>query len=229
MVNLTSASQHGYCFERSDGQRFGIGATGDAEAYQIEELGWTGAQMRVWGTLSTDVPSYAGRYIAVERLEIISGPATEARNLTPFATVSASSFLPTDRWGQYQPWLATDGVHETAWAEGVAGPGVGEWILLTFPKTIEVHSIGLDVGFDRNADIFAKNNRLKKATVVFSNGEQIELTFSDIRGVQMIPLARAPGANVETTFVKVIIDEIYPGSKYDDTCLAEIEVWGTTQ
>jgi len=229
IVNLPSGSQHTHYFERSDGQRFGIGATEDAVGRQIEELRWTGAQFLVWGTLRTDVPSYAGRYIEVERLEILIGPVTEAINLTPLATVSASSHLRTDRWGQYQPWMAIDGALGTAWVEGVAGSGVGEWIMLTFPGMIEVHSISMDVGYDKNADLFAKNNRIKRVTLIFSSGEQIELGFADRRGMETIPLVRAPGPNIETTYVKVVIEEVFPGWKYDDTCVAEIEVWGRTQ
>jgi hypothetical protein len=47
--------------------------------------------------------------------------------------------------------------------------------------------------------------------------------------MQTVPLVRAPGPNIETTTVQVVIDEVFPGTKYDDTCLAEIEVWGRTK
>jgi hypothetical protein len=190
---------------------------------------WTGARIRVWGKLSTGVPALEARHIEVERLEIMSGPAEEARNLTPFATTRASSQLPTDHGGQYQSWMATDGALETSWVEGIAGPGIGEWIQLTFPGTIEVHAIGMDVGYDRDAAVFNQNNRIKRVTLVFSSGEQVELGFADRQGMQVIPLVRAPGPSIETTYVQVVIDEVFPGTKYDDTCLAEIEVWGTTQ
>jgi hypothetical protein len=33
---------------------------------------------------------------------------------------------------------------------------------------------------------------------------------------------------VRTTYVRLVIDDVYPGSKYDDTCISEIEVWATT-
>ena len=229
IVNLPPGSQHVYYFERSDGQGFGIGGVDDLVGSRIEELRWTGEQFRVWGALRTDVPSYGGRYIAVEYLEAVLAPVAETRNLTPLATVSASSHLRTDRWGQYQPWMATDSRRETAWVEGVAGSGVGEWIELTFPGTIEVYSISLDIGYDKNADVFTKNNRIKRVTLIFSNGERVELGFADRRGMQEIPLVRAPGPNIETTYVRVVIEEVFPGWKYDDTCLAEIQVWGRTK
>ncbi|OFX23033.1 MAG: hypothetical protein A2V77_11265 [Anaeromyxobacter sp. RBG_16_69_14] len=37
--------------------------------------------------------------------------------------------LPDD---QYSPDNATDGREDTAWVEGASGPGVGEWLELTF-------------------------------------------------------------------------------------------------
>jgi hypothetical protein len=226
IVKLPPGSQFGHYFAREDGERFDIGSADADMTQQITEVRWTGAQIRVWGRLFTGVPAMEARHIEVERMEITSGPAEEARNLTPFATPSASSHLATDRGGQYQAWMATDGALETAWVEGMSGPGVGEWIELTFPGTIEVHSVGLDVGYDRDAGIFGKNNRIKKVTLVFSGGEEVELGFADERGVQTIPLVRAPGPNIETTSVRVVIEEVFSGSTYDDTCLAEIEVWG---
>ena len=37
-------------------------------------------------------------------------------------------------------------------------------------------------------------------------------------------MVRGPGPDVETTSVRVISEEVYPGTRYGDTCLAEIEV-----
>jgi hypothetical protein len=158
-----------------------------------------------------------------------SRPARASTDLTRFASVSASSHLRRDRWGRYQPRMAVDGRRSTAWAEGVRGSGVGEWIKLTFREPIEVHSVGLDVGYDSRSDIFYKNNRIKRVTLVFSNGEQLQLGFADRRGMQTIPLVRAPGPNIETMFIKIVIEEVFPGWKYNDTCLAEVVVYGRTK
>ena len=226
VVKLPPGNQFSSYFLRDDGERYDIGTTDDALRQQIDDARWTGAQIQVWGALFTGVPATEARHIEVERIELLSGPAEEPRDLTPFATTSASSHLPTDHGGQYQSWMATDGALETAWVEGVAGPGIGEWFELSFPSTIEVHSIRFDVGYDKDADIFAKNNRIKKVTLVFSSGEAIPVSFADKRGMQTMPLVRAPGPNIETSSIRIVIDEVYPGSAYDDTCLAEIEVLG---
>lgn len=231
IVKLAPGSQFADYFEREDGQRFGISTVTDALRTQLQDGRWTGAQIQVWGQLRTDVPAYGGRDIQVERLVVASGPAQDPRNLSPFAFACASSALPTDQWGQYWAWSAIDGSLETTWAEAgrlghepePSGPGIGEWIMLAFPDTIEVHRIGVDVGFDESANYFAKNNRLKKATIIFSKGEFVELTFDDVRGVQMRDISP-----VRTTYVRLVIDDVYAGSTYDDTCISEIEVWATT-
>jgi hypothetical protein len=231
IVKLPIFTQFDTYFERNDEERFGIEAM-DVDPnirQQIEDYRWTGAPVQVWGRLVTGVPDFEGRQIQVERIDAMSGTEQESRNLAVFATANASSAFPSDRWGTYHAWSAIDGRLDSPWVEGVAGPGVGEWIMLIFPGAVEVWAIGLDVGYDRDDDIFYANNRIKKATFIFSDEEQITLDFSDTRGVQMMHVARAPGPNIETTYIQVVIEEVYPGSRYDDTCLGEIEVWGITQ
>jgi hypothetical protein len=226
LVKLAPGAEYDDYFVRADGQRFGIGSTTQSIQQEIEAMRWTGAQVKVWGELLEDAPDVEGRRIEAERLESVSGSATEPRNLSVFASALASSALAPDEWGTYDVGSAVDSVVETPWVEGVDGPGVGEWLLLTFPGPIELERMGFVVGYDRTETTFANNNRLKKALLSFSNGEQMELAFSDTRGVQTIPLVRAGGAAVLTSSVKVTILEVYPGSRYDDTCIGEIEAWG---
>ena len=229
IVKFSHGSQFDDCFERDDGGRWGIEANDAATKQRIEAFRWTGARVQVWGRLIDNIPDVNGRQILVERIEAMSEPEYDARNLALFATASASSVLPSDRWGTYHAWSAIDGRLDSPWTEGVAGPGIGESVTLTFPGTIEVWGVGLDVGYDRDADLFRANNRIKRALLIFSSGEQVEVTFSDERGMQMIALARAPGPSIETTYIKIIIQEVYPGTRYDDTCLGEIQVLGKTK
>jgi hypothetical protein len=93
---------------------------------QIQDAQWTGAQVRVWGQLHTCVPSTEARHIDAGRVEAVSGSSAEARNLSPFASPSASSALPSDRGGTYHAFSAIDGLPESSLVEGVAGSGVSE-------------------------------------------------------------------------------------------------------
>ncbi len=229
LLAMAPGSQVGRCFEMGDGDRYGIDGASDEVRQEIADALWTGVDIRVWGVLREPIPDCGGRQIVVERLEVISEPSAASRNLTVFAGATASSTLASVKPGRYDPQKAIDWQRDTSWAEGADGAGVGEWLTLTFPGTIEVYTIGIDVGFDRDAYIFAQNNRLKTATVEFSNGETVSLEFADERGIQEKVLARAPGGAIETTYVKIIIDDVYPGSVYDDTCLSEVQVLGAVK
>jgi hypothetical protein len=221
-------------FEREDGERFGIAGMDAALQAQIEEYRWTGVQVEVWGQGFPGMADAGGYHIVAERVERVSARSGLARNLTPFATVSASSARPADEWNSYEAEAAIDGSLSTPWCEGVDGPGVGEWIRLTFPAPIVIDSIGIDPGYDRDADdtwrdpdLFAASNRVKSALVVFSTGAEVGMGFPDERGLVMgsltPPTSEPPFV---TTTVEIVIYDVHPGTSRDDTCLAEIEVWG---
>lgn len=228
IVKLPPGNQFGQFFIREDGEQYTISGTGDEVRAQIADAAWTGAQLKVWGTLYTGVPATEARHLEVDQVEV--GASSEApRYLSPFADVTASSQLPSDQHGSYFPYAAIDGQVATAWVEGVDGPGIDEWIRLDFPEAIEVHAIHVDVGFDKDAELFAKNNRVREATFRFSDGQAVTVTFEDVRGMQPVSVVNLLGGPVATTSVELIVEAVTPGSAYDDTCVAEIEVYGVTQ
>ncbi|MGC9523250.1 MAG: NADase-type glycan-binding domain-containing protein [Anaerolineae bacterium] len=229
VVKLPPGNQFGQVFVRDDGEKYGIGALSDDVRAQIADAAWNGAHIKIWGTLYTGVPASEARHIEVSRLEVVMPVADEPRNLTPFAEVTASSHLPADTYGTYHPYAAIDGQKETAWVEGVAGSGVGEWLQLSFPESVEVHALNVDIGYDKSADLFAKNNRVREATLHFSGGQAVTVTFDDVRGLQPVSLTDLLGGPVTTDWVRVTLAAVTPGSRYDDTCIAEIEVYGIVQ
>ncbi len=160
----------------------------------------------------------------VERLAWVTEVAREARNLSPFAQAEASSYLPSDQHGSYGPLAAIDGALETAWVEGAADAGVGQSLSLRFPEEIVVDRVALSVGYDASDALWAANNRIKRATLVFSSGQQRVAELSDARGLQTIDVG-----GIATASVTLMIDEVYAGQSANDTCVAELEVWGRTQ
>ena len=89
--------------------------------------------------------------------------------------------------------------------------------------------VGLANGYSTNDDIYAKNNRVRRATFLFTDGQRLEWEFDDSDAWQEVPLARAPGPNMTIAGVTIIIDDVSPGSLYDDTCIGEVEIWGRAQ
>jgi hypothetical protein len=153
-------------------------------------------------------------------------PAKEVINLTSLAAASASSVLApekTERFGvvRFDPGNILDHDPVTSWVEGVAGPGIGEQLVLGFSRPISVMRIGLDVGLDRDETIFYANNRVRSVRLIFSDGSTQSVEFRDQRGIQYVSIA-----DVTTSSIAIVIADVYPGSKYDDTPIAEVEVWG---
>jgi hypothetical protein len=214
-------SQSRYFFDRHDGQRWFVATSDKALWPTIAEAAWKGSEVELDG-VETPMPGL----IDVSSIVFLGEPTAEARNMSPFAIPSASSTLPADRLGVYEAWSVVDGQARSPWCEGADGSGIGQWLRLEFERPVEVTMIQLANGYDYDDDIFAKNNRLRWATFVFSDGERVEWQFDDARGWQTVPLARAPGPNIITTTVEIIVEDAYPGTAYDDTCIGELEIWG---
>ena len=141
--------------------------------------------------------------------------------------ISASSSLRgqdpdnPDGLPRYDPWRAWDGERETAWVEGAFGPGQGEWLMAEFlePGGYEVYRVGLLGGYSKG-ELFKKNNRIKAASLIFSNGSSQRIELEDKEAMQFFEIDP-----VKTEYVKLVIEEVYRGSKYDDTCVSEFEIY----
>ncbi len=156
---------------------------------------------------------------------------------------------------RYAAWAAMysaqsvmDGDPATAWAEGAKGPGVGEVVVARIP---EPEGIGIMPGFQRSADLFARNARPRKVRVWLLAASRMDvgqyenyyydvkaLAFHDIEladamGWQALPLpaAAAPpttmsggyeGEPFTDWFVAVRVLSVYPGSRWEDCCISEI-------
>ncbi len=210
--------------QAQDGNHYEIQWANEDLKSQLYDYRWRGALVEVWGQYNPNSPS--GPEITVQRIEQKTPRTEETRNLTRFATATVSSKLAVDKWASYDAYAAIDGKLDTGWAEGAPGPGIGEWLLLTFPSAVEVEKVSFDIGYDSEESIFFSNNRIKQATLTFSDNRSIPISFQDMRGLQAVSLEQVSGGPVETTSIKLTIDQVYEGKKYDDTCLSEFEVWG---
>jgi hypothetical protein len=103
------------------------------------------------------------------------------------------------------------------WAEGVAGPGIGANITINFKEPVK--SVSVLNGF---VDIFRKhlyrqNNRVAVLKVVdLDNNKEYEMEFEDIVYYNTQTFEK------ETRNIKLVIMSVYPGTKYDDTCITQI-------
>ncbi len=102
--------------------------------------------------------------------------------------------------------------------EGVAGPGVGEWIRLEFEREVPVSRARITPGYFKSGRLWDQNNRLAGATFHFSDGSARSITFADRMETQTLELG-----GIKTRWVRITIEGIYRGSvDSEDTPISEI-------
>ncbi|MBU0648987.1 discoidin domain-containing protein, partial [Patescibacteria group bacterium] len=133
--------------------------------------------------------------------------------------VTASSSLPAAEGYLYEPSMTIDGNAYTAWVEAADDDGVGQWIKYSLVSPALVSAIKIFPGYASSESVYFKNNRMKKVAIEFSDGQTQEFELMDAFEMQTIQLSGA----VSTDYVKITILETWPGTDFDDTCIAEIE------
>jgi hypothetical protein len=148
-----------------------------------------------------------------------SGAGPAAATESPLRiTATASSTRAPIGGGPYNAANVLDGNLNTAWVEGAAGPGVGEWIQLDFDRDVRLSRARITPGYFKNAKAWDHNNRLAAATLVFSDGSSRHLSFVDQMQAQTFELG-----GIKTRWVRMSIDNIYSGSvDSDDSPISEI-------
>ena len=138
------------------------------------------------------------------------------------AKLCVSSVLKSQKGNQYGPENMFDGDPGTAWVEGVDGDGVGEAIVIRFDEPEDVVTIEIRNGYNKNSDIFAKNNRISAVVVKASNGYSAVAELADNGELQGIDLSEQKIVGVDWISIEII--SVYPGSKYADTAISELWV-----
>lgn len=132
--------------------------------------------------------------------------------------VCASSILDPQYGNRYGPGNLLDGKLSTAWVEGVSGNGSGERIVLSFSQPRQLAGFEIVNGYAKNRDIFRKNARVQTARVILSNGDSQIISLPDTMRTSSYSFAQP----VETTWLEIQIETVFPGSKYTDTAISEL-------
>ncbi|MDD4951950.1 MAG: hypothetical protein PHV85_05325, partial [Desulfovibrionaceae bacterium] len=119
------------------------------------------------------------------------------------ARIESSSELFSAR-REFRAQNLVDSDPQTAWAEGVKGPGQGQWVRLEFAGPVFVSRVGLANGNQATGQ-FTRFNRVRRARLEFSAGRALEVELADQEDVQWFDCPRAA-----TTFVRLVIESVYP-------------------
>ncbi len=192
--------------------------------------------------ISTNVPEVAGGKTSLLGALLDMGE----KNLPLFGTsgkiplpLATSALQDSKTPGRYSADKAFDGDPKTSWVEGVNGDGIGERI--AFKLTPSAKSISVIPGYG-DEKYFSVNNRVKSAKLsVYAIGidpyenatgyssrklSEQELSFEDAMLFQKTPL-KVPRVELKLSEFLLGVFEIrsvYPGTGYQDTCVAEIKV-----
>ena len=146
--------------------------------------------------------------------------------------VEASSTLPDEAGFTYTVKNLFDKNPGTTWQEGESDSGVGQWVTISFPEPVSI-GISLINGFVKKdkkfekygaeGDLYVLNNRIKsmKIETFFMNDDSQNrvVEFEDnIRDYQ------DAGVYNNVVKIKLIIDGVYKGSKWNDTSIGEIKI-----
>lgn len=139
---------------------------------------------------------------------------------------TASSYCTKGLAAPYLPSNVLDGNTATAWVEEEGERCIGQWIKIYLPETKIISRIGICPGYEKIdpklGDLFWLNNRLRIAELELSDGGIKELFFEDKKGIKYFEIQ--PPKKVE--WIKLTIKDYYPGRRWDDMCISEIEIWG---
>ncbi|MBR1759267.1 MAG: zinc ribbon domain-containing protein [Lachnospiraceae bacterium] len=138
------------------------------------------------------------------------------------ADVSCSSYLIEANLGFYhEAKNIIDGSLDHAWVENGAGQGEGEWVRLEFDDVYTVSGFKIYAGYQKSDKTYYNNSRPARLRVSFSDGSSVDVTLEDYFGEQDVKF----GFEVETSSITFKILSVYPGEKYEDTCISEISLY----
>jgi hypothetical protein len=134
--------------------------------------------------------------------------------------LTATSYLNENK----QTYLPSNlGIYDldSPWVEGVEGSGINQEITIEPKDQSKIWYIYLSNGYVsfKRPDLYEKNNRVKSVSVFDEN-----MTLLGKYDLLDSPDPQQINWKKEISKVKIRIDEVYKGTKYDDTCINFIEI-----
>lgn len=119
------------------------------------------------------------------------------------------------------PILLFDERDDTSWQEGVKGYGIGECIDFKFDDTYEVQYFSFKLGNWKNDKYYFGNAKPKTVTLILGDFTG-QVTFTGDRTTEWVKLSKPVSADAMT----LVIDDVYPGTSWEDTCITEMGIYG---
>lgn len=139
------------------------------------------------------------------------------------SNTKASSYLTSQGISHYKAENLTDDDPTTAWVEGKADYGIGEFVeFMAFPYA----SWCVVNGYQKDKITWENNSRVRKLRIFIEGKPACEVMLEDKMGIQTFQLPEnvkiAPEKISTGTKIKMVILEVYEGKKFKDTAISEI-------
>ena len=147
-------------------------------------------------------------------------PSLGPYHKVPVASSGASSVVEQEGHDNTAS-MTLAGLEETSWQAGVPGPGVGGQIWYELEEKYEIRYLSLKLGNWRGSSYYAGNHRPRVLRITVGN-ETADVTFPDGMEEYWVTLS----SPCDTDSITLEIRDVYEGNKWDDTCIAEVGIYG---
>lgn len=152
--------------------------------------------------------------------QIIEGDLPAYATLIPIYNASADSVLVTSSGVKFSAENLIDSDLTTSWQEGEADFGYETTIDIELGEYIAVNYLVIYNGNQLSEKKYNQNNRPKD--ILIAQGEQcVSVTLPDT----MSPIVIELTGTEPVDHISIEIMSVYSGSKYNDTCLSEIQCY----
>lgn len=106
-----------------------------------------------------------------------------------------------------------------AWAEGVDGHGIGEWLELSLSKPEKLSALEIETGYAGTDEMFKANGRPSEMEVTLNGKHRFMASLRDTRYEQLIHIR---GYTQPVSKIRLTIKQVYPGKRFEDTCISRV-------
>ena len=129
----------------------------------------------------------------------------------------------------YHPRYVLDDSPQTAWTEGAAGHGEGEWLALHFASVGSVSAVRLSIrnGYQKSDTLRTANAapREVRVTLRTANGRVHHTGLHTLtRDAGWQTLILEPAQPLALAELRIALHSVYPGQTYADACISDVRV-----
>lgn len=135
--------------------------------------------------------------------------------------INNSSTCLTDNGKAYPADLINDFKNDTAWNEGANGDGIGEWVEIQFEAPQKINAMVIQNGYKKSKDLYYENNRPKMLKIDVIGQQSFMVNLEDVYNNGFY--IEFP-ETMETYGVTITIEDVYNGTKFNDTCISEVQL-----